>query len=68
MIVLLPWCAAIFATASAILWAWSGFIVVPNDQDRFIEVLQRQGRINKWAALAMAVSAATQAIALFSSP
>jgi hypothetical protein len=54
---------ALAALASAILWFWAASIRVPENQDTFIEALQRAGRINAFAAMATGVVAACGLIA-----
>ena len=44
------------------LWFWASLLKVPNNQDRFIDVLPKIGRLNACAAFAASVAAACVAI------
>jgi hypothetical protein len=44
------------------LWFWASLLKVPNNQDRFIDVLPKIGRLNAYAAFAASVAAACVAI------
>jgi hypothetical protein len=51
------------ASALAVaLWFWASLLKVPNNQDRFIDVLPKIGRLNAYAAFAASVAAACVAI------
>ncbi len=51
------------ASALAVaLWFWASLLKVPNNQDRFIDVLPKIGRLNAHAAFAASVAAACVAI------
>ncbi len=51
------------ASALAVaLWFWASLLKVPNNQDRFIDVLPKIGCLNAYAAFAASVAAACVAI------
>ena len=56
--------AILFGLAGACFWLWSALISVPDNLDTFIYVLQHQGRISRWAAVATAASVLSQAFSL----
>jgi hypothetical protein len=58
------WIGALAALAAAGLWFWASLIEVPNNQDTFIEQLQRISRLNAYAAAAAGVAAICAALAL----
>ncbi len=58
------WIGALAALAAAGLWFWASLIEVPNNQDTFIEQLQRISRLSAYAAAAAGVAAICAALAL----
>ena len=53
----LQWAAAAMAVLSAFFWCRAAMIETPEEVDLLVRELQRQGRLNAWAAGSMAISA-----------
>ena len=51
-----------FGSLAVALWFWASLLKVPNNQDRFIDVLPKIGRLNAYAAFAASGAAACVAI------
>ena len=58
----LSFLAAIFWLASAVLWALGAMVKIRNNQDAFIDDLQRAAGWNSWAAATACFAAAASGV------
>lgn len=57
MIALLNGAVVLGGVAAAAFWLWSALVVVPDNQDTFIDALQKIGRLNAIGAAGASIAA-----------